>query len=746
MNDITFKTALIKGAKGDRGEIGVADAVPSDGVIIYDGDDLPEGYEDTQNATLYGSEFTMKPNANSYKQIYLDATSDERTRIVVRNNPAAGTIIYPDRVHTHHLENLAGNTFDFPSESGTLALESDLEGAQTASGNPVIIQDNSSILEQALINFEPIQDFNGYSAPWVGGGGKNLLPSNLSDLKSINTAGTWNDNVYTINGVTFTVNTNDSGSVTSINMNGQASSPYTFYILDNTTLTIPSNAKFNLNATRNYSSFDCNIANNETRIGYISGVNAQSADITLSDTTLTRISIYFSSNYNADITFYPMIRLAAETDNTFAPYENICPISGYDELNISIYSDSSATYPSKYFTFDLDGTKYGGTLNTKTGELVVDRAFVDFSTAYIAKNDGVEGNDNYVYWVTVSTDTSDYPNEIICSHASSNGVYGINYSGVGHIVYMNLLDAIGTNTVESFRSYCVNNNVQLCYKLTTPITTYVTPKLIDLLENYNRIETNGTSLVATYWLDNIVGELADKGNDKLSLRGGYVQGSIRVDYSRRRAILNPSYVSVGYNDSDADTKYRNGSIEYSPTESDHYTLSFPQKSGTLAVLDDTGNIRLDYQSKRATLSPTYLAIGYNDSNADTRYRMGGIDYSPTENAHYTLSFPLKDGTFALKGDLTPVLLYSGVPSSTSTEITLSKDIANFKYVMVVGMAGSEDFVHNTVTVPVSLFNSSTYVGVANGLGSMGNVKLKTGTTTAELIGSNTNIVKIYGLF
>lgn len=44
MNNVIFKTVLLKGAKGDQGNIGAGDSVPTNGVIAYDGEGIPEGY------------------------------------------------------------------------------------------------------------------------------------------------------------------------------------------------------------------------------------------------------------------------------------------------------------------------------------------------------------------------------------------------------------------------------------------------------------------------------------------------------------------------------------------------------------------------------------------------------------------------------------------------------------------------------------------------------------------------------
>lgn len=61
MNDIVFKTELLKGAQGERGETGAAEAVPTGGIIAYDGDTPPTGYETVSTPTKFAKKIASTP-------------------------------------------------------------------------------------------------------------------------------------------------------------------------------------------------------------------------------------------------------------------------------------------------------------------------------------------------------------------------------------------------------------------------------------------------------------------------------------------------------------------------------------------------------------------------------------------------------------------------------------------------------------------------------------------------------------
>lgn len=182
---------------------------------------------------------------------------------------------------------------------------------KTASGSIVTIGEKDTItdVKSLTVDLEPIQDLNGYDKPWVGGAGKNLL-----DTSSMSTA--------TASGVTFS-----RASDGTINVGGKATANVyrgvgsiktesgVKYILTG----CPSGGaggKYRMTVT----GFGYDYGSGYTFTG-----DGNTHDIT--------VDIYTGYPSSGTLTFKPMIRLASETDATYEPYSNVCPISGHDSVD-----------------------------------------------------------------------------------------------------------------------------------------------------------------------------------------------------------------------------------------------------------------------------------------------------------------------------------------------------------------------------------------------------------------------------
>lgn len=76
MGEIIFKTELIKGAKGDRGEAGQADSIPTDGVIAFQGETIPDGYEETDPGDVFDEVYE---DINAVKDMIADEYDNTAT-------------------------------------------------------------------------------------------------------------------------------------------------------------------------------------------------------------------------------------------------------------------------------------------------------------------------------------------------------------------------------------------------------------------------------------------------------------------------------------------------------------------------------------------------------------------------------------------------------------------------------------------------------------------------------------------
>lgn len=117
---------------------------------------------------------------------------------------------------------------------------------KTLIGNHVVINDATDApLKSAVVSI-PVA---GVSSLYVNRTNKNLLTYTLSQLKQRNTVGTWTNNVYERDGISFTVLTDlDGETVTGIDVNGTAS-VNTSMTLNRNTDTLPVNTKIIFNGS-----------------------------------------------------------------------------------------------------------------------------------------------------------------------------------------------------------------------------------------------------------------------------------------------------------------------------------------------------------------------------------------------------------------------------------------------------------------------------------------------------------------
>ena len=150
-------------------------------------------------------------------------------------------------------------------------------------------------------------------------GAKNLLKLKSNIIKSINTVGSWNSNVYTHQGITFTLNEDSDGNIISINVNGTSTATNTDLILIAGDLSdyagklltgCPAVAKTSIRAELNGSPYTNYGSDTGSGVVIASGIGANCKIFIRVDPSTT-IS-------NKD--YYPMIRIASDPDTTFRPY------------------------------------------------------------------------------------------------------------------------------------------------------------------------------------------------------------------------------------------------------------------------------------------------------------------------------------------------------------------------------------------------------------------------------------------
>jgi len=373
-------------------------------------------------------------------------------------------------------------------------------------------------LKKATYYIEPKQSGTGDPSPdnirpisgWTGinsiRNGKNLLPSLLS--------------AQTIDGVTYTPQSDGS-----IKVVGTSTGAHPCYILTTSNSVLRPGIEYVVSAGSEASSSGVRLTislNRGSSTRYVEVTSNAERNFTLNDGE--KASVYFRTNGGStsiNATLYPMIRIASDTDATFAPYtEQTIPI----------------TFPTEA------GTVYGGNVvinEDGSGVLTIDR-----------KTHTVSSSDT-IYYGTNRFSVSEFADKRIstgidlsveCSHYYPHVAPITNQGVTGTIAfYTNTIHAYIVDKrfsdLSSFKAYADEQvadgtPIQITYYLNTPTTYNLTAEQITTLLGVNNI-----------WCDTGDTSVEYRADTKLYIDG--LIGTTDDDYTANQNIASGQFFSIG---------------------------------------------------------------------------------------------------------------------------------------------------------------------------------------------------------
>lgn len=202
-------------------------------------------------------------------------------------------------------------------EAAMNAMNISLSGKISTSNTPGLVKNDGTIdqteYEKSGVAETLVKDTVGWS-------GKNLLPMTVDGIKAANTIGTWNGNIYSINGGTVEVLLDNADNVLGFKVNGTFSA--NSYLVINDDFDSSDFVGCYANGLPNVGAVDTFMYRMCSQNDFVS-----IADISVNDSNIQnvgdnlRFAIRFGYGYSASNTmFYPMLRKADIADSTFEPY------------------------------------------------------------------------------------------------------------------------------------------------------------------------------------------------------------------------------------------------------------------------------------------------------------------------------------------------------------------------------------------------------------------------------------------
>ena len=311
-------------------------------------------------------------------------------------------------------------------------------------------------LGSTATDFEPytnICPITGHSEVKVTRAGRNLLENSATS--------------QTINGVTFTVNSD--GSVTA---NGTASPEAKLEIYADNSSSCPYNGYILSGCPSGGSDSKYDLRISDVTTGSIKDFG-NGVTINVSDTGKWNVAIVIRNGQTvSNLTFKPMIRNASITDTTYEPYMG------------------------EVFTIDLDGTRYGGVLDVDTGTLTLTHKLISITSLTNVPTqtedinrwvDNVAHNDVVV--PASNSDKADVISNMFVAD-SANGTY-LEREGIS-IIPSNKYIVLYSEAWKSLNATAVNailaeTPLDVLCELATPQTITLTAEEVTLLWAYNTL-------------------------------------------------------------------------------------------------------------------------------------------------------------------------------------------------------------------------------------------------------------------
>lgn len=381
---------------------------------------------------------------------------------------------------------------------------------KTVSGAVVYITDalrKPAVALSTAIN--PVQDLHGYDNPWPAGGGKNMCPDKKYKVPT-------NDSVYP-----------GQDNDTDFPFSFTAGVAYTL------SLTAPSGWAFTVYIREaNASSGTMVAANKQPPFTFTPTV-----------TGTYRIVITRTGLKASDISDFQLEQ--GSTATSFAPYENICPISGFSAANIVVSPTTTAGDGTTYsVSFGAAGTVYGGTLDVTTGTLTIDHQMFLFDGSDTS-NWTVNAN-NY-FQRRRPTGFSETTSESWPKKFYSNALETTTRSGSAGNIQFNSFYAGSTylavridsfnHDLTTFQNFLTNTGLQILVPIEEE-TVQLTPTEVQMLLGTNNVwsDTNG-DVTLTYLADGRVNSLTAL---NMLLGGAYTPSADVTDREALQIIMGES--------------------------------------------------------------------------------------------------------------------------------------------------------------------------------------------------------------